>query len=131
MEYTFLKTEAEGLALYAAALFYLIGIVIVLSRYLKIIRNKKLEAHIARKKKRKVYTLGLIVVVLCALIHTALFFTFFELIPDKNYAESIPRTSYLISIIITMTVFTAALIFGIYLKGTSTLPRQDGPVTGV
>jgi hypothetical protein len=54
MDYSFIKTEAEGYALYLSALCYLAAIVIVLTRYLKIVRNKKLDDRTRRLKKEMV-----------------------------------------------------------------------------
>lgn len=131
MEYAFLKTEAEGYALYASVLCYFAAIIIALTRYLKITRSKKLNDKTAKAKKRKVYLLAIACLLICALIHTFLFLLFVELIPDHLNPGSIPRTSYYVSILLTLVVFSFFMWFGMYLRGTSTLPKQQGPVSGV
>lgn len=131
MDYSFIKTEAEGYALYLSALCYLAAIVIVLTRYLKIVRNKKLDDRTRRLKKRNGRVLALISMFICSLIHVMLFLIFFESFPDKLNPDATPRTSYYFSILLTMLVFSFFMWFGMFLKGTSTLPKHEGPVTGV
>lgn len=131
MDYSFIKTEAEGYALYISILCYLAVITMVLTRYLKIIRNKKLDDNLLRLKKRNVKGLAVIGMLICALIHIMLFLIFCESFPDKLNPDAIPRTSYYFSILLTMMVFSFLMWFGMYLKGTSTLPKHEGPVSGV
>ena len=131
MDYQFLKTEVEGYALYAAVAVYFAAIVIVLTRYLKIIRDKNIAPEEKTSKKKKIYLIGFFGMVLCALIHAALFHIFFESIPPETFLDSELRTSYYISIALTFGVFLIVLIFGFYLRGTTTLPKHEGPVTGV
>ena len=131
MEFEFLKTEVEGYALYAAVAVYLTGIVLILSRYLKIIRNRDLNKEILKNKKKKIYLIGFFGMVLCAMIHAALFHIFFASIPPETFLDSELRTSYYFSILLTFMVFLIVLIFGFYLRGTTTLPKHKGPVTGV
>ena len=131
MDYSFLKTEAEGYAFYTSVLCYLTALVIVLTRYLRIVRNKKLDDKTLRSKKRTVRIVAVVGLLTCALIHTSLFLIFFEVFPDKLNPDSIPRRSYYVSILLTMLVFSFFVWFGMYLKGTSTLPKHQGPVTGV
>lgn len=131
MTYTFLKTEAEGYALYASVFCYFVVIAIVLTRYLKIIRNKKTDDKTVRAKKRKVRVLAVVGLLTCALIHASLFLIFSELFPDKSNPGLAPRTSYYFSILLTLAVFSFFMWFGMYLKGTSTLPKHQGPVSGV
>jgi len=131
MDYTFLKTDAEGYALYASVFCYLAAITIVLTRYLKIIRNKKLDEKIVRSKTRKVRVCAVLGILIYAILHIFLFLIFFELFPDEKNFDSIPRTSYYFSILLTMAVFSFFMWFGMYLRGTHTLPKHQAPATGV
>ena len=84
MDFTFLKTEVEGYAFFASIIFYMALVVIVLDKYNKIIRNRKLEESESKKRKRKVYVLMLVGLLICGIIHYVLFRLFFALIPAKN-----------------------------------------------
>lgn len=131
MEYSFLETKAEGYALYASVLCYLLTIVIVLTRYLKVLRNKKLDDQTRKSKKRKVYFYAILGLLVCGIIHTALFHIFFGMFPERGLQHLNIRPSYYISIVITLAVFSFFMWFGMYLRGHTTLPKHQGPVTGV
>ena len=105
--------------------------VIIISRYLQIIRNKKLDNKTAERKKRKVYLLTFLSLIFCAGIHAILYNVLFGIVEEEPLTSPFKRDSYYLSILITMSVFGLLIWFGMYLKGTSTLPKHQGPVTGV
>jgi len=131
MNFTFVKTESETYALYLSVVVYLIVISIIISRYLKIIRTKKQDEATYKLKKRRPIILGLILLFICSMVHVVLYFTMSNLLPDKINSVAAYRSDYFITILITFVLFVIFMGFGFYLKGNSTLPKQQGPVTGV
>lgn len=131
MPYKFLLTEPEGAAFYLSILCYITVITIALTYYLPLLRDKKMPPETVNVKTRKIRLRATLGCFITAGLHCVLFLLFFQVFPDKLNPETPPRTSYFISIALTFLFFFALLRFGFYLKGTSTLPKQDGPVSGV
>lgn len=129
--YSFLITNAEAYSFYIAFAIYLTITVVIISRYLSIIRNKKLDKKTAARKKRKIYFQTCFSLIACAVIHTITYHILFGKVAESPLSLPIKRGGYYLSILITMSLFALLIWFGMYLKGTSTLPKQKGPVTGV
>ena len=131
MAFEFLKTEVEGYAFYAAVVVYITIVVIFLNRFLKLIRDKNENPKTVILKKKRIYLLAGLCLITGALIHLGLFYLFFELFPPRQISAVQPRQSYNLSILITFLAFVILFLFGFYLRGNSTMPKQDGPVSGV
>lgn len=131
MNFQYLKTEAEGAALFASGICYLILISVVMLRYVKLLRNKHLTDEICRAKQRTLSYRAIMGLCICALFHVVFFAIFFKLMPEKSYLSQPPRNDYYWSILVTFFFFSLVMWFGFFLKGSSTLPKQEGPTSGV
>jgi Na+-driven multidrug efflux pump len=131
MELAFLETEGEALAFFMAATYYVGVMFHIQSRYLNLLKQKN-----AGKKKRKqnvgkLKRRGLSLLLVGPVIHFILYWIFFDVFLTDRGNTPEWRNQYLMWIGITFIGFVLGLLFNFYLKGTSTLPTQDGQVTGL
>ncbi len=131
MEISFLETEGETFALFMSAVYYVVVMFHIHDKYLKLLKQPKAKEKSNQQKIRKLYLRAFLLFLIGPVIHFILYALFYDVFPLEN--EEIPkwRNQYLIMIGITFIGFCLASLFNFYRKDATTLPTQDGPVTGV
>lgn len=131
MTYKFIQSDAEGYAFGIVLFLYLFVLAVVLSKTASLQRNKKVTEVKRKQKIGRLIKIGIVALVGCAAIHWGLYKYLLDYFPSEGYAQLPPRDNYYLSILLTLICAFVIFILGLYFKGNSTLPNQNGRVSGV
>jgi len=131
MELAFLETEGEALAFFITAIYYVGVMFHVQTRYLNLLKHKNVRKRKREQTVKKLKWRGVCLLLVGPAIHFILYWIFYDVFLTDRGNTPEWRNQYLLWIGITFIGFVLGMLINFYLKGTSTLPTQDGQVSGL